>query len=170
MKTIEVTDKMYDSLMELSEEVTTQDNRATAMPYFFQVQTKEKTPAFEGNGTKCWVYDGSEIETEEEIKEAIFEYKEWDLEEDIDIKTYESLSDFQREVILGSAGWQQYNYEITEKYSNAFLTEKACKKHIELNKHHYNNPVDFLSHAFRNPDMELIYGFLCSLQNKNIKK
>jgi hypothetical protein len=40
MKTIEVSDEMYEKLMEISKEMNSQSNRGTAMPYFFQVQTK----------------------------------------------------------------------------------------------------------------------------------
>ena len=40
MKTIQVTDEMHDFLINISKELNTQSHRATAMPYFFQVQTK----------------------------------------------------------------------------------------------------------------------------------
>ena len=67
MKQIEVTDEMYDFLMKLSIEINAQDNRSTAMPYFFQIQTKEQVPTMESCGTEAWHYDGSIIETEEGV-------------------------------------------------------------------------------------------------------
>ena len=45
MKIIEIEDEMYEFLMNLSKELNTQDHRGTAMPYFFQIQTKEKVAA-----------------------------------------------------------------------------------------------------------------------------
>lgn len=93
MKTIEVTDEMYKFLEELSTELNTQNHRCTAMPYFFQVQTK-----------------------------------------------------------------------------NAFLTEKACKEHIKLNKHHYNEPADYLMHAFRNPELEKLMEFICGITKGKLHK
>ena len=42
MKTINVSDEMYEFLINLSEEINKQDNRSTAMPYFFQIQTSEE--------------------------------------------------------------------------------------------------------------------------------
>lgn len=51
---------------------------------------------------------------------------------------------------------------------NCFLTEKACKEHIESNHYHYTDPKDYLNHAWRNPEMELISKFLCGLVGKEI--
>jgi len=50
MRTIKVNDEMYEFLINLSKELNTQDHRCTAMPYFFQVQTKEQVPAADGCG------------------------------------------------------------------------------------------------------------------------
>ena len=81
MKTIEVTEEMYDFLINLSNELTTQDHRGTAMPYIFQIQTEETVPACDGCGQEAWLYDNHTIETEKEITEAISEYKEIPIEE-----------------------------------------------------------------------------------------
>lgn len=161
MKTIEVSDEMYNSLVELSKELNTQDHRCTAMPYFFQVQTNEQIPVPEGCGTEAWHYDGSMIETEEEIIDAIFEYKD----ESMTKKQIKELDDWEKEAILEKAGYNKVYYDYKHEYKNAFFTEKACKEHIQANKHHYNEPVDYLTHAFRNPEMEMVLQFLCELTN-----
>lgn len=159
MKTIEIPDELHDQLMELSRNINSQDNRSTAMPYFFQIRTKEKIAVPEGCGTECWAYDGSTIETEEEITGEISEIKQ------LEIKDV-TKDEYEREEILEEAGWRKVNYDYEEKFQNAFLTEKSCKEHIERNRYHYKDPVDYLSHAFRNPDLELIYEFLCGLTEK----
>lgn len=161
MKTIHVSDELYDKLIEMSENINSQDNRATAMPYFFQIMTKEKKYVPEGCGTECWAYDGSTIETEEEINKTISEYL--DIE---DIEDVKKKDEYEKGQILEKAGWRKVNYDYEEKYQNAFLTEKSCKEHIERNSYHYAQPVDYLSHAFRNPDLELVYEFLCGLTEK----
>ena len=79
MKTIKVTDEMHNFLIELSKELNTQNHRATRMPYFFQIQTKEQIASAEGVGTEAWHYDGSLIETKEEIEDVITEWKEWEI-------------------------------------------------------------------------------------------
>ena len=161
MKTIEVTDEMHEFLMNLSKELTTQNHRGTAMPYIFQIQTKEQVPAVEGNGTEAWFYDGSKLETKEEITEWIAEWKGLAIE---DVTDNES----DREDILQEAGFRRINYEMKEVYQNAFLTSKACDEHIKANGYHYNTPVNYLSHSFRNPELETLIKFICGLTGKEI--
>ena len=52
------------------------------------------------------------------------------------------------------------------KDQNMFFTAKACQEHIDSNRYHYNKPVVFLNHAWRNPEMELVSIFLCGLVGK----
>ncbi len=166
MKTIEISDELYNKLIELSTNINNQSHRATAMPYFFQIQTKEQVPAPEGCGIEAWHQDGSMLETDEEINSSIYDYHDGEMTEE----TIKELSYSEKEEMLEEAGWRKVNYDYKNKYENAFLTEKSCKKHIELNKHHYYKPVDYLSHAFRNPDLETVFEFLCGLTGKALHK
>lgn len=163
MKTIEVSDEMHEFLMNLSNELSTQDHRGTAMPYIFQIKTQEEVPAVEGNGEVAWWYDGSKIETEQEITEAIAEYK------DLEIKDV-TKDEYEREEILEEIGYHKIYYEMKDKYENAFLTSKACDAHIKANGYHYNTPVNYLTHSFRNPELEMLIKFLCGLTGKEIHK
>jgi hypothetical protein len=168
MKTIKVTNEMYKFLMDLSKELNTQDHRCTAMPYFFQVQTKRQVPTMEGCGTEAWNCDGSLIETEDEIRDVIIEYKEWNVEKSE--KLYQELSEYEIEEILEKIGYSKVQYDIIDEYQNSFFTEKACKAHIKSNIHHYNDPVDYLSYASRNSEMENVMKFLCELTNGKLHK
>jgi len=170
MKTIKVNDEMYEFLMNLSEELNTQNHRCTAMPYFFQIQTKEEVAAAEGCGIEAWYYDGSKIETDEDIRETIFEYKEWDNDSKEDNELYNNLDGGEIEELLEDMGFYKINYELSDKYENAFLTEKACREHIRLNDYHYREPIDYLSFAFRNPELEMVLQFLCELSGGKIHK
>jgi len=163
MKTIEVTDEMHEFLMSLSKEINTQDHRSTAMPYFFQIQTQEKVPAAEGCGEEAWIYDGSMI-AEEELIEAVSEHK------GISIEDAKLLSEYDRDMALEDAGYRKVNYEMKEVYQNAFLTSKACDEHIQANKYHYKEPVNYLSHSFRNPEMEMLLKFICELTGGEVHK
>ncbi len=60
-------------------------------------------------------------------------------------------------------GIEEVHTAVEKTYTNAFFTEKACRKHIEANYYHYNNPVSYLKHAFRNDEMKLVMKFLCEL-------
>jgi len=170
MKTIKVNDEMYEFLMNLSEELNTQNHRCTAMPYFFQIQTKEEVAAAEGCGIEAWYYDGSKIETDEDIRETIFEYKEWDNDSKEDNELYNNLDGGEIEELLEDMGFYKINYELSDKYENAFLTEKACREHIRLNDYHYREPIDYLFFAFRNPELEMVLQFLCELSGGKIHK
>jgi hypothetical protein len=65
MKTIEVSDEMYDNLVLLATEMVTQDPRCTAMPHLFQIQTEKKVYDWSCNGhTKVWIDVGDQIEIE----------------------------------------------------------------------------------------------------------
>ena len=160
MKNIQVTDEMYEFLMNLSKELNTQDHRGTRMPYFFQVETKEQVSAPEGCGTEAWHYDGSLIETEEEIKEVVFEYKGWD---ENNSESYDKLYDYEKESILELSGYQKVNYEYRSNYENAFFTSKACDEHIRVNGHNLNSPKNYLTGAIRNTELETVMKFLCEL-------
>src|SRR5574343_133186 len=159
MKTITITDEMYDFLMELSKEINTQDNRATAKPYFFQIQTREEVAAPEGCGEKAWAFDGGKIQTQDEIDQVIFDYydPQYTMEE---IKQMDEWDKFD---MLRDQGWREVNFDYKDEYQNAFLTAKACKEHIERNHYHYHKPVDYLQHAFRNPELEMVFKFLSEL-------
>lgn len=163
MKTIEVSDELYDQLIELSNELNTQDNRATASPYVFQIQTNEEIAVPYGCGNEAWYYDDSKIETEEEIKNEIFSFKDWDEDNLSHQKKYATFDSWEQDRMLESIGWRKGNYDYKHFYQNAFLTAKACKEHIRLNHYHYREPVDYLTHCFRNPELEMVLNFLKQL-------
>lgn len=166
MKTIQVTDEMYESLMELSKEILTQDNRSTAMPYLFQIRTREEIPVYPGqDGITFFVNDeGDELRDSEEIKEEVLQI--WEAEGEnasFKFKGYDKLNGWDIKYIIEKAGWREIVVKEQEVYQNAFFTAKACDEHIRLNKHHYRKPDCYLSHAGRNPEMDLIQKFLCEL-------
>lgn len=170
MKTIEITDEMYDELIALSHELNTQDHRGTAMPYFFQIQEEVEIPTSDGCGEEVWTLDGHIcLRTEEDKKEAVFTYKGWDLNNKSDNKKYKELSWIEIDNIL-KENYTKFSVTTMVKYQNAFFTEKACKEHIRLNDYHYKKPTDFLSHAFRNPELELVLKFLTELTGGKLHK
>lgn len=166
MKTIKVTDEMYNSLMELSKELNTQDHRSTAMPYFFQVMDQEEHVVPEGFGGKqVWADGDGSLESNEDIKQYFVDNifgDGYDTEEEA-AKAFDKLDEDEIEEKLESMNFSKYYVENKPVYTNAFFTAKACKAHISANSHHYKEPVDYLSHSFRSPEMELVMTFLCEL-------
>lgn len=175
MKTIEVTDEMYNSLIELSKEMLSQDNRATAMPHMFQIRTDEEIPAHDGCGESIWIENNGEIElrSDEDEKDYIIQFEaELFNDEMIVQKTakVEAMSEYEISSWLEKHDFRQIEVSISHKYANTFFTAKACDDHIKRNHYHYNNPVSYLNHALRNPEMELISKFLCQLTCGKIHK
>jgi hypothetical protein len=158
MKIIEIEDEMYEFLMNLSKELNTQDHRGTRMPYFFQVQTTKQIAVPEGNGTEAWHYDGSLIETDEEIQNVVMEIEEFET-----IDEFNLLEDYEIEEILENNGWNKVWYDYDTELENAFLTSKACDEHIRVNRHNLKDPINYLSGSFRNPELETVLKFLCEL-------
>ena len=170
MKTIKVTNKMYNSLMELSKEINNQNHLHTAMPYLFQVETEIQVAAYEGCGETIWVNEeGETLSSDEEIvkyvSDWIYDNGSDTIVEDMDM---DDFTDFMQEIIDES--WRTVNVSVEKVYKNAFFTSKGCKEHIASNEHHYNNPRAFLNHAFRNPEMELVYKLLCEISGGKIHK
>ena len=75
MKTIEITDEMYNALMEISKELNTQNHRCTAMPYMIQLSEKKEVAAYEGCGETYWFgNEGEKLYTEDDENEVIKEH------------------------------------------------------------------------------------------------
>ncbi len=164
MKTIHVSDENYEFLMNLSRELNEQDNRGTRTPYFFQVQIRHQIAAPDGNGITAWFNDGHLVETYEEIKELIEEQM---IEMELS-KQYSSMSDSDKEYFLESIGYKKVYYDYEFRYENAFLTSKACDAHIEANRHNLSSPVNYLSYASRNPELEKLMEILCGLTGETL--
>lgn len=170
MKTIKVTDEMYEFLMDLSKELNTQDHRGTAMPYFFQVCSEREVLA--ADGRRVFAYDDNVIyaDDEEAIAEEIASIKGWDLDDDEDLAKFDELAEYEVEGILKENSYSEYYVSTERDLTNAFLTAKACEEHIKHNAYHYNEPRSFLSHGFRNPELEKVMQFICELTGGELHK
>lgn len=172
MKTIEVTDEMYAKLVDLAEEMTTQDPRGTRMPHIFQIRDWKKVYDWGLNGdTRIWLGDYEwEIETLEDftnyLDEFEIEYKKEEIEE-----LWHNDRDF------GLPDWIEENcpdlkecsYSMEPVYINSFLTANAAQEHLDRNYYHYHkNATVYLNHAWRNPEAELVTEFLCNLVGKPV--
>ena len=183
MKNIQVTDEMYEALMKLSKEMTTQDMRSTRMPHMFQVRETKNVAAYSGCGSEIWVSDeGEALKTEEELRGYICEdiietLMSNDSEEDEEEAKMIAFSRVQKmdEDDLGDYldNMSMENWRIVEEttenfYTNTFFTAKACQNHIDINADKYTKPVVYLRHAWRNPQMELVSKFLCEISGGKI--
>lgn len=160
MATIQLSDALHKKLMELAMHACSQDNRATAAPFFYQIKQTEMIGGVDGDydwDCKKLCCDGSTCDVDRESMILELQLNG----EDIDF-TMRSDNDLQS-LLEDTYGYTLVYFRKVDKFTGAFLTEKSCKEHIQLNKHHYTDPVDFLQYAWRNPDMEIIWHLLKEL-------
>ncbi len=135
------------------------------MPYFFQIRENKRVYGVDedyGSDGYVWINKDRDGTVESDRKSMLYAIEQDDVEFD------ENIADDQLEELMEDIGYEKGYFRNEEVYSNAFLSEKSCKRHIQLNNYHYSEPIDYLTHAFRNPDMELLFEFLCSLTGKKV--
>ncbi len=164
--TLDIDSDMLAKLRALADEVARQDNHATGKPYLFQVRTDNKIWDSGLNGhTKVLVnedFDEVGEFTQETVDQLIAKgasKPDW-----YDNLEFGLVASWEAEDWLKEQELNLNSYSIENKLQNGFLTAKACQSHIDSNSHHYDNPTYYLSHAFRNPELALIFTFLESLQ------
>lgn len=175
MKTIEVSEEMHAKLIELANEMTSQDPRGTRMPHMFQIRDWKKIYDAELNGrTIIWLDRGNGIEIEtvdqliEYLNDSDIEFNEDEIKEMWnrwqDRMFDDSLTDWFDE---NQISLEEYSYSLEPEYTNCFLTAKAAQAHLDANYYHYHKNADvYLNHAWRNPEAEIISEFLCGLVGK----
>lgn len=185
MKTITVSDEMYDFLLQTGKNLVEQDNRGTAAPIFFTVQEKVWEMRPDGSGDEKIINEiGEEIDIFEKLSEELANDPDklgkygLDLEEEsdsaflqeaIDAKDWsyiEEVLDFEQ-YLADSNLRRVYGEEIyrnTEQNGGAFfLTEKACNDHLKANGHNYREPEPCVGHAYRNYEIKMLRDFLVEL-------
>ena len=156
MKTIEVTDDMYESLMSISKELNTQSHRCTRMPYMIQVSKKKEVSAYEGQGEEFWFCDeGRKLESQSDIDNIIKEYIH-DNPDNVYGDDFEELDDNDKESILEDLDYTKHNVTEEDELSDFFFTDKGLRSY-------YGDKVDTFLTASSNPELKVIMKFLCEI-------
>jgi len=126
-----------DFIKDVISRMNTQDNRGTAAPYFYQIETFERMTSVDGDF--LWYLDDTKLYTDDDIKEYLIDH-ECDLEND-PIKVIEDL------------GFEKWHFERKGVLKGFFLTEDAAKQHLKCNDYHYSHDArTYVSHAWRSPE------------------
>lgn len=138
-KTITISDEAAAFLLEFNRRLETQDNRATANPYYFTVRCMRELAAPEGmtGETRYYSADDTECYTEEELIQHCKECEK-DPEE------------FKEKC-------EVYDAQEVAEHINVFFTEEGYNEHIKLNGHnyrHFKKYYSYVEHAFRNPEID----------------
>ncbi len=176
--TLEIDQEVYNQLVELAKEMTTQDMRGTRMPHMFQIRDWKKVYDAEMNGNNMiWLdrNDNIEIETVEELLDYLKHSVDFEFDEDEVKEMWDSWKDMMFNDDLkdwfeeNGIELEEYSYSLEPEYTNCFLTAKAAQEHLDSNYYHYHKNADvYLNHAWRNPEADLVSGFLCGLVGKDL--
>lgn len=165
-------------LKQLQHEMLTQDNACQASPRFWAVMTTRRIYLVDDDieGYEV-VIDGERAgETIKEVLSYIQDFYEDYCEEFPDKieewKKYESL--YELVEALKDEGWDIFRVPYRDikviAENTFFLTLEECKKHIELNRYHYNNPYPYCMTAWRSPQVERLYKILENTNWNDFKK
>lgn len=177
-----LTQKQQDFVLNLSKEIKTQDNLATASPYIIintqnRIQVRPDTHADE---YILYLDFETKIHNNDELIELVkhdypnlCKWLEDNLEEPKDMLDLEFMASeneardeykaFKDEFSDMDIVYYEEELEASKHDLNVFFTHKAYKEHIEANSHRYNEPKSWLKGLFRNPEMEGVLDVVHSL-------
>lgn len=146
--TVQLTKETVGFLQELARRIATQNNRATARPYFFVIQKRRWRVAHEdyhsGETRQAWVDFSGDPDT-------YHSKEDW----------LQHCRDYQMTPEEAEAGWEKLEEFTEEAYveeENCFLTFEAYKEHLEVNGHNLRGEHwSYLKHAFRNREMDSLF-------------
>lgn len=161
MKTIEITDEMYNALMEISKELNTQNHRCTAMPYMIQLSEKKEVAAYEGCGETYWFgNEGEKLYTEDDENEVIKEHLQEKYGTD---ESFEELEDYEKESILEDLEYRKLEVTQEDELSNFFFTDKGLRDY-------YGKDVNTYMTGVTNPELKTVMTFLCELSGGKLHR
>jgi len=131
-----------DQLAAIKQELQTQDNRATANPFYI-VQQRRRLYGFDtqwSDDNVVWLdYDHNEVTDPEELLklEANYDY-----------------------CISEPEGYTRTGYIDTWEFVQGFLTNKAAQAYIDQNKHRLTDPRIYVDSLYRNYEMIAVRNML----------
>jgi hypothetical protein len=165
-------------IINLSNEMKTQDNRATAQPYalILTEEVERLLPDDYGGDNTMILYHGDEVEkyieeNADDLHNLILSLLD-DVEE---IAEFKSITEFYNIVSwinehayndnLSEINIVQYkkNQEVKLHSANFFITEKAYYEYLDCNRHNLNKPQSYGIHLYRNNEMKKLYEIIHAL-------
>ena len=159
---VKMSQETFEFLRDLGRKIDAQNNRATAKPYFFVIQTEKWRVANDeystGETKRVWVDTSGQDE-----------YHEWKSREEFIQNLIEHQDLSKKEAEEAAEDLKEFTMEKYIEEDNAFFTHDAFKRHVELNGHNLGRRgeyYDYLKHAFRNPEMDGVFKALAEFATK----
>jgi hypothetical protein len=179
MKTIELSDYDYDTLMELSKEYQTQSNDGNAFPYFWEASSSKLVSNINGEGEITKVYKDSEEYTPQEFAELneedfnafISDKRDYDYsypELKCDSTDFEKIeSDWIEYIEVKGLGTITTFDWVDESEHNPSLFKSDIKDFIEYNYYHLGRlPHTYARTVWRMGRMEKLISILCRMNKQ----
>jgi len=182
MKTFTVSDEDYNTLMELSKELQTQDNNYQAFPYFWEPSSMRLTPNLHDEGEEVvfvrdgdrfdpsdiWDFEGGEISelAKDFIEQECYSHDEThmeyeDLENEIKLEWVSFIKHYCDDYDVYTEDWERVQEH------NPSLFKSDVQGFIKSNSHHLGkDPHTYSRSVWRMPKMESLVGAILRL-NKN---
>jgi len=169
MKNINISEDDYNFLLELKNNLLTQDNRFTRDPFYI-IKDIEKIYGIDGDYSTdySWVSEDGDTELDPNNIEEIENYFNCDDEEDgeFDIELFKDKSDYSfgeyecdnyEDYFMDKHGFRKIYWienTITTEQGAYFLTEQNAIKHLEENKRRYSDKAYvYADSSWRNVEM-----------------
>lgn len=179
MTKIEISDELYEKLINISKELNNQDHLCTAMPYLFQIKDYKKVSCHEDYGDDFELIDeendSNEIDTSsietiiqylkendmyDELKEEIDEI----IEDNKDYEYWNYIVNETIDILVEKYSMTKFYYQEIETFSNWFFTRKEAEDFLKSNSYHFTEKAHiYLNYLSRNDEMKSIITFLCEL-------
>lgn len=151
-------DQAVDWLKHFIAHIDTQDNRGTAKPIFYLLQTP----------TVIW---GESLSHADVTKYALceFDYYDYDSKEELISSMKENgfsddeIKEHKHKIVSieGETIWET---------QETFFTKHGLDRHLDLNKHNYRKGHrDYVVHAFRNPEIKELFEAIRAIINPHDK-
>lgn len=177
-----MTQEDKDFIINLANEMQTQDTRCTAQPYGLVITTEHIVSGMDSDYIDTFFYldRANEIEYyEEDLSEMIVDLEGWMDEDEYkdmlsDVDKYKVDSFYRFSMFCGEyipSDWDKIGYIVQSTADstngcyegNFFLTEKSANEYIERNNHNLNKPGTYGIHLYRNPEMKRLYDIIFKL-------
>lgn len=168
METIELSYEDYNFLLELQQELTTQDNDGNADPVYWGVMERKLEPVPDGCGDVYILMGDGVCMTLEDacqfVKENIDEYDDnlkilWEgTVKDVITDVFEFIHDD-----MGIKSAQIVNMEersFLSQWTGAFITKRACRNYIRNFGYNHSKPHTYAMTAYRNFELQRLLNIL----------
>lgn len=173
-KLLQLSQEQRQFILELAQEMRTQDTRCTAQPYGLIVTEEKIEVRGRDHGSLCGVHWEDETYFDyERFKESVKESYE-DSDENPEwvkfVDKFSRFNDLESEVGSDSESLSFFWYEKTQvptlSNSNFFLTEKGYEEYVKSNRHNLCKPQSYGIHLKRNSEMARLIDLIFELADQ----